>query len=172
MTGRWRGLLCGVLPGAALLAVTACGSDDGVEVVPVANAQPGNVAFVDQVRTDQVMADVGEKVVDLLSYRFDDTAEIEQDSRGLTTGDFRDEYGPFVRDSVIPAAQAQQIVATTEIAAEGVQELHGDTVTMLFFLNQKITTASATQSVPTGSRIVVTAEFVGGHWLVSALDPV
>lgn len=135
------------------------------------------VLAVQNVRTDAARAEargVAEQVVPkLLSYDHRSIAQEVDGRAAQITGKFHDDYLSLVRDIVIPASDREQLVTQTSTAAVGAtQEAAPGRAQFMMFLNQTSTRAGQNQPTLSGSRVRVTMEREGDHWLVSALDPV
>ncbi|ALE74778.1 MULTISPECIES: hypothetical protein [unclassified Pseudonocardia] len=135
------------------------------------------VLQVQNMRTDSARNEaraVAEEVVPrLLSYDHRSIADEIDERTQQVGGRFRDDYTSLVRDIVIPASDRDQLVTQTSTAAVGTTEVSSPgQVQLMMFLNQTSTRAGQDQPTLSGSRVRVTMEQDGDHWLVSALDPV
>jgi Mce-associated membrane protein len=158
----WRRILvCGVLPGLALvLAMTA-----GFFKWQYSSVQDSEIAATEslQVAKDSTVA--------LLSYQ---PASVDQElaaARDRTTGTFRDAYSQLVDQVVIPGAKQKQIATAATIPAAVSVSADPAHAVALVFVSQTVTIGKDKPSASMSS-VRVTMDKVGDRWLVSGFDPV
>ncbi|MFI9384301.1 hypothetical protein [Kutzneria sp. NPDC052558] len=108
----------------------------------------------------------------LLSYDYHTLDKDLAGARAGTTGAFRDQFAELSSKVVAPAAQKQQIVTKTTVAATSVVSVEPDRVVLLVFLDQVTQTAADPSSRIDGARVRATLQRQDGQWLVSDLTPV
>ena len=126
----------------------------------------------DSEAADTAKAVVTEHVKSLLTYSYQDIDADLAAEKGWLTGPFADQYADLVATKISVAAKRAKVTTSASIASAGVVSTHHDQVELLLFVN--VTTSSSELSEPrvSGSRLLVTADLVGGAWRISALNPV
>lgn len=114
---------------------------------------------------------VSSHVAQLLTYNYKSISKELAAEQGWLTGDFRTTYSRLVTQQVLPVAQKTRLVTTASVAASGVVSSSHDHVQLLVFLD--VTTQNTTLGQPrlTGSRVLVSAQYVDGSWRISAMNP-
>ena len=110
--------------------------------------------------------------VALLSYKAETVQSDLEASQKLLTGQFLDYYQKFTREVVIPAAQEKKVSTQATVSSAAVTSAAPDSATVILFVNQLTTTASAPEPSAAASTLRVTLTKVGDNWLISALDPI
>jgi len=159
---NWSKVLAfGVIPACALLLALGAG---------FLKWQDGSARSADLARTASVEV-ARNSTIAMLSYRPDTAEQQLGAARDLLTGAFRDSYTSLTNDVVIPGARQQQISATASVPAAASVSATVDHAAVLVFVNQTmiVGTGAPTDSA---SAVRVTMDKIGGHWLVSAFDPI
>lgn len=133
-----------------------------------------NVALLDPAATTSVGGQISQTLAAVLSYRFDDTETTERAATAGLTGQARLEYDQLFTQ-VRAQAPAQKLVLTTRVVAVGVTSMTGDTdgstARLLVFVDQSATRGDDNAASASAAQLSVTATKVGGHWLISGLQP-
>lgn len=111
-------------------------------------------------------------VEELLTYDFETMDDDLQAELGWLTGSFQGDYQDLVSETLAPAAKAAKVRTEASVVAAGAMSADGDEVTLLLFVNVKTHSANHAKPRISGSRLVVTTQFVDGAWRISDLDPV
>jgi Mce-associated membrane protein len=159
---RWsRVIAYGLLPALALLLASATG---------FLKWQDASARDAQAARTESVQA-ATDGTIALLSYRADTVQKDLEAARGRLTGTFLNAYTSLTHEVVIPGAKQKQISAVATVPAAASISASADHATVLLFVNQTLIIG---QDAPTNtaSSVRVTLDKVGGHWLISAFDPV
>lgn len=126
---------------------------------------------VEQAREEATAAAAGHLVAALsYDYRSFDS-DVERARLGLT-GTFLDDFSRLMNSVVAPAARDQQIVTAATVVRSAIVSAEPERVVVLAFVNQTTTSARATGSEVSGSRVRLTLVEVDGRWLTSDLTPV
>jgi Mce-associated membrane protein len=112
-----------------------------------------------------------QEVVALLSYDYHTARQDLPPVVNSLTGPFKDQYSQLLNQTVIPAAEQQQIATRTTLSGSAVTSATPDHVELLMFLNQTSVSAGSQQPQLEGSRAKVTLDLVDGQWKVSGLTP-
>lgn len=113
----------------------------------------------------------GQEVVALLSYDYHTARQDLPPVLNSLAGPFKDQYSQLLNQTVIPAAEQQQITTRTSLAGSSITSESPDHVELLMFLNQTSVVPSQPQPQLEGSRAKVTLDLVDGQWKVSGLTP-
>jgi len=126
----------------------------------------------DAAAADPARTVVTDHVKSLLTYSHQDIDQDLAAEKGWLTGPFSDRYADLVSTKIGPAARKAKVTTSAAITSSGVVTATHDHVELLLFVN--VTTRSSELREPrvSGSRLLVTADLVGGEWRISALDPV
>src|SRR5262245_669996 len=107
----------------------------------------------------------------MLSYR-PDTVQTDLDAaKNRLTGSFRDSYASLADDVVAPAAIQKLIAAAATVPAASSVSATRNHAVVLVFVNQTMTIGNGAPT-NTRSRVRVTLDNVGEHWLISGFDPI
>jgi Mce-associated membrane protein len=148
-------------------------------LVPVVLAVVGIALFAVNQRHDSTAgsAEDARKVVtahvgELLSYdhrTIDEELATESD---WLAGAFASKYSALVTDELAPAAKQAEVTTKAAVSSGGVVSARHHEVELLLFVN--VTTSSSGLSEPrvSGSRLLVTAQYIDGSWRITSLDPV
>ena len=159
---RWsRVIAYGVLPGLALLLVSAAG---------FLKWQDASVGAAEMVRTESVRA-ATDSTIALLSYRPETVEKDLEAAKSRLTGTFLDAYTSLTHDVVIPGAKQKQISAAATVPAATSTSVTDNHAVVMLFVNQTVIVG---QDPPTNtaSSVRVTLDKVDGRWLISGFDPV
>ena len=134
----------------------------GVKPVNPADQADKRNAVLGLVKTD---------VPKILSYTPENVESVLTDAISLTTGQFRDSYGKFIHEVVIPGAQEKRISAVATVPAAGIESLTDAKATALAFVNTTIT-AGDEQPVNRASSVRIGLVKIDDKWLIEAFVPV
>lgn len=129
-------------------------------------------------KAQQALAEVAANLNRLLSWDADNLDAETQEELKLLTEEFAADYEGLVRENIAPAAKDGGLSATARVVGQGVISMNGDEAVLLYFVNVKVSDASAERSAEdsgqtdVGSRIKVEAVLVDGKWLISTYDPI
>jgi Mce-associated membrane protein len=84
-----------------------------------------------------------------------------------TTGAFAGEYVKMTA-GLKPIATTEKAIVQAQVSAIGVEEVRGDTVTVLVYLNQYRRNAKISGEKVDQNRVVLTLRRAGGSWKVAA----
>jgi Mce-associated membrane protein len=159
---RWsRAIAYGILPGLALLLVSAAGflkyQGDSAREVAVAHG-----AYM-QAASDGTIA--------LLSYRPETVERDLEAAKSRLTGTFLDAYTSLTHDVVIPGAKQKQISAVATVPAAASSAATPTHAVVLLFVDQSVTVGQSTPT-NTASSVRVTLDKIDDRWLISQFDPV
>lgn len=145
----------------------------GLAVRPAAgllreDANPRDVAVLDDVATTEVIGDVSTALGKVFTYGPDDVATTEQaadrELSGAALKQYRRLFGQVKRQ-----APAQRVTLATRVVRAGVVSLTGDTARLLVFLDQTATRAGKAAGTPAAAQLMVTAHRDHGHWTITDL---
>jgi Mce-associated membrane protein len=126
----------------------------------------------DQVAARQdVVEAASDATVKILSYTPETIEKDASTAETLLTGDFRDYYADFMRETVMPAARQKQVSTTATVVRGGVVTLGEAAASVLVYVNQT-TTAGTEPPTTAASAVRVGLQRVDGVWRVGAFDPV
>jgi len=156
-----RTIACGLLPGLALLLVSAAG---------YLKWQDGTARETQVARAESVQAAI-DSTVALLSYRPDTVDKDLEAAKSRMTGTFLTAYASLTHDVVIPGAKQKQVAAVATVPAAASASATATHAVVLLFVNQAVTVG---QSAPTSttSSVRVTLDKIDGRWLISQFDPI
>lgn len=112
-----------------------------------------------------------DSTVAILSYQ---PGSVEKDldvARDRLTGQFKDSYTQLIRDVVIPGAKKEHIGSSATVPAAASVSATPNHAVALVFVNQVVTVGNDAPT-DTASAVRVTLDKSGGHWLISAFDPI
>ncbi|MET8876391.1 h domain protein [Nocardia sp. NPDC004604] len=125
----------------------------------------------EQARTQAVPA--AQRTVEaMFTYNFKTVdAELPKAADSLT-GSFRDDYLKLIREAIAPGAKEKELNVQATTQASGVVSAESAHAVVLLYLNQVTTSKDAPQANISTSRVKVSLDKDGGHWLVSAVTPI
>ncbi|MEU0502872.1 h domain protein [Nocardia sp. NPDC005998] len=125
----------------------------------------------EQART-QVVPAAQRTVEAMFTYNFKTVdAELPKAADNLT-GSFRDDYLKLIREAIAPGAKEKELNVQATTQASGVVSAESAHAVVLLYLNQVTTSKDAPQANISTSRVKVSLDKDGGHWLVSAVTPI
>jgi Mce-associated membrane protein len=157
----WRAIAYGVLPGLAMLLVSAAGflkyEGDSAREVAMAHGE--------------YMQAASDGTIALLSYRPETVEKDLEAAKSRLTGTFLDAYTSLTHDVVIPGAKQKQISALATVPAATSTSATATHAVVLLFVNQTVVVGKEAPT-NTASSVRVTLDKVDGRWLISQFDPV
>ncbi|GAB3280574.1 hypothetical protein GCM10027589_07600 [Actinocorallia lasiicapitis] len=151
---------------ALLIALTAAGLLFLPER-PGASPAADNHSLIDVAATEQVITEVGDGLVKVLSYTPDTLAATEQAATTLLEGRAAEQYKQLF-GTLRTQVPAQKLTLSTRVVRAGVNELTADKARLLFFLDQTQTKAGK----PAGTlpaQLSVSAVRRDGRWLITEI---
>jgi Mce-associated membrane protein len=127
-------------------------------------------AAVQTARTESVQA-AKESTEAMLSYQESTAAAQLEAAEDRLTGTFRDSFRELVHDVVIPGSEQKHISTVATVPAAASVSASRKHAVVLVFVNQVAIVDNGAPS-DTASIVRVTLEKVGGHWLISAFEPI
>jgi Mce-associated membrane protein len=112
-----------------------------------------------------------DSTVAILSYQPDSVEKDLGAARDRLTGKFKDSYSQLIHDVVIPGAKKDHIAAIATVPAASSVSATPNHAVALVFVNQTVTVGNDAPT-DTASAVRVTLDKSGGHWLISAFDPI
>lgn len=106
----------------------------------------------------------------LLSYDYRSVDQHAQQTAGLLTGSFRDEYASTLTERIAPLAVDREAVVVARTSEAGVMAQTEDTVTVQVFVDQATTAAGEEQPSVDQNRVIATMRRVGDRWLIERLS--
>ena len=112
----------------------------------------------------------GETVSKMLSYT---AADVDKQLGAVTglTGSFQDDYHSLVGKTIAPVAKQKGVTTRAHVVATGVLAAEPERVTLLMYIDQVTVSTAVPAPTTSTSRVTVTAEKHGNHWLVSGMTP-
>lgn len=157
----WRAIAYGVLPGLAMLLVSAAGflkyEGDSAREVAMAHGE--------------YMEAASDGTIALLSYRPETVEKDLEAAKSRLTGTFLDAYTSLTHDVVIPGSKQKQISALATVPAATSTSATATHAVVLLFVNQTVVVGKEAPT-NTASSVRVTLDKVDGRWLISQFDPV
>lgn len=120
----------------------------------------------------KAQAVVDAHVAQMFTYNYKTITQQLASEQNWLTGNFRDSYAQLASKQVVPVAVPSQLVTTASVASSGIISSSHNHVQVLIFLDVTTTSNKLAQPRLTGSRVVVSAEYVGGAWLISNMTTV
>lgn len=159
---RWsRAIAYGLLPGLAMLLVSAAGflkyQADSAREVAVAHGA--------------YMQAASEGTIALLSYRPETVEKDLEAAKSRLTGTFLDAYTSLTHDVVIPGSKQKQISAVATVPAAVSTSATATRAVVLLFVDQTVVVAKEAPT-NTASSVRVTLDKIDDRWLISQFDPV
>ncbi|MDT5014882.1 MAG: Mce-associated rane protein [Mycobacterium sp.] len=108
--------------------------------------------------------------VKMLTYTPDNVDQLTSVLPQLT-GKFRDTYSDLIKSTVIPAAHQNNVTATADVAAVGVESLTPDEAAVIAYIDQTVTVGTEAPT-DTASSFRLGLKLIDGHWLVEKFDPI
>lgn len=130
----------------------------------------GNHALVDDSATTDLQSAVAAALVRIFSFSYDDPEPTRQAAEELLSGAARDEYD-LLFASLEDRAAGQELVLTAQVQVAAVKELHGDTASLLVFLDQASQRIADKESSVSAAQLSIDAERVDGTWLITGITP-
>ncbi|MEV6274219.1 h domain protein [Nocardia sp. NPDC051832] len=132
--------------------------------------------YWDQERAEKSRTEVvdvaGRSVAAMFTYDHNTVdTELPKAAEALTPK-FREDYLKLIAQAIAPGAKDKQLTVRATTQAAGVITADRDRADVLMFLNQVTTSKENAQGTTTGSRVRVTLDKSGDHWLVDAVTPV
>lgn len=124
-----------------------------------------NEALVDTGATNQVIGAVSDGVTRIFSYSYNDVGATQQAAAAVLTGKAAGQYNTLF-GQVRQQAAAQQLTLTSRVVAAGVTSLDGDHAELLVFLDQTTTRGDTGQTSASAAQLSISAELVGGRWVI------
>lgn len=112
----------------------------------------------------------GETVSKMLSYTADDVDKQLGSVTGLT-GSFQDDYRNLVTKTIAPVAKEKGVTTRAHVVATGILAAAPERVTLLMYIDQVTVSTAVPAPTTSSSRVTVTTEKHGDHWLVSGMTP-
>jgi Mce-associated membrane protein len=154
-----------VLFAASLVLLAA-----GVVFLVLSGSRPapatGNQALTNAAETGQVTAAVRAGVAGIYSYSYTDLAATTRTAHEVLTGQAAAQYAEL--SGMLSSAVTEKLTVVTKVTAIGVRSLTGHTATLLVFL-QQATTRDAKPAGTVPAQLQVTADLVGGRWLIAGI---
>jgi Mce-associated membrane protein len=151
---------------AVVVLALGCAVWFGIET---ASLSPGdNQALVDLPATASVSAEVSDAVKAVFSYDYANLSRTERAASEVLTGDAVRQYQAQFA-SARTRAVAEKVVRTTTVRAVGVRSLHGDSASLLLFLDQQTVSAAGGAPASSVAQLSVTAQRIDGRWKISGL---
>jgi Mce-associated membrane protein len=134
------------------------------------NPAAANHALTDVGETADVTSAVTLALNRIFSYSYDKTDVTEKAAGQVLRGPARDSYDKLFAQ-VREKAPQQKLVLTTRVSASAVQELENGRARLLVFLDQSAVRADNNATSTAAAQLSVTAERVGGTWVITDLAP-
>lgn len=123
-------------------------------------------------RVEQARTAAEAIVADLLTYRHNSVAE-ELDAALLNVaGEFAEDYHRLVDETIAPVSRERRLDTEVAVLQSGIVAAEEDSVTVLFFVDQAITSVDAPGTRRDISRIEVTVRQTDDVWKVDRLEAV
>jgi Mce-associated membrane protein len=113
------------------------------------------------------VAQAGTAAQAIFSYDYRSFEASVADGSRYTTGQFAGEYVKMTA-SLKPLATSEQAIVRAQVSAIGVEDVSGDTVTVLVYLNQYRRNAKISGEKVDQNRVVLTLRRTDGGWKVAA----
>ncbi|WP_040818034.1 h domain protein [Nocardia jiangxiensis] len=88
------------------------------------------------------------------------------------TPSFKSDYLKLIDQAIAPGAKQKQLTVQATTQAAGVVSADRSHAVVLLYLNQVTTSKDSPQGTVTPSRVRVSLENDGGHWLVGQVTPI
>ena len=132
--------------------------------------------YWDQERAEKSRTEVvdvaGRSVAAMFTYDYNTVDKELPKAADALTPKFRDDYLKLITQAIAPGAKDKQLTVRATTQASGVIKADRGHAEVLLFLNQITTSKENAQGTSTGSRVRVTLDKSGDHWLVDAVTPV
>ncbi|MFI9505983.1 h domain protein [Nocardia sp. NPDC052566] len=125
----------------------------------------------EQARTE--VTQVAARAVEaMFTYNYQNVdASIDAAAKNLR-GSVYDEYTQVSKQLIIPGTKEKQLTVVSTVQASGVVSASASHAVVLLFLNQEATPKDAPKGTMTASRLRVSMDKDGGHWVLSEVKPV
>ena len=159
---RWsRAIAYGVLPGLAMLLVSAAGF----------LKYEGDSAREFELAHGESMQAASDGTIALLSYRPETVEKDLEAAKSRLTGTFLETYTSLTNDVVIPGAKQKQVSALATVPAATSTSATATHAVVLLFVNQTVVVGKEAPT-NTASSVRVTLDKIDGQWLISQFEPV
>jgi len=129
-----------------------------------------NRAMLDNAIQKDAITAVSRGLTQVLSYDYRQPDATRAYADQSLDGQARTEYDKLFA-SLQERAPGQQLTLTAQVQVAGVEELTGDSVTMLVFVDQKSTRKQDDEASVSAAQLHVTAERKGTGWVITGLQP-
>ena len=159
---RWsRAIAYGVLPGLAMLLVSAAGF----------LKYEGDSAREFRLAHGESMQAASDGTIALLSYRPETVEKDLEAAKSRLTGTFLETYTSLTNDVVVPGAKQKQVSALATVPAATSTSATATHAVVLLFVNQTVVVGKEAPT-NTASSVRVTLDKIDGQWLISQFEPV
>src|SRR5882757_6535152 len=110
-------------------------------------------------------------VVKLMSYNWRSVDRQVDATKGLVTGQFKDDYAHLVQGSIQPTAKDKQAAVQTAILKSSVVSSSPGEVVLLVYITQESQTLANPGGDQTNTALRVSLENENGKWMISELKP-
>jgi len=110
-------------------------------------------------------------VVKLMSYNWRSVDRQVDATKGLVTGQFKDDYAHLVQGSIQPTAKDKQAAVQTAILKSSVVSSSPGEVVLLVYITQESQTLANPDGDQTNTALRVSLENENGKWMISELKP-
>ena len=124
-------------------------------------------AAADGAAAQACVAGAGTAAQAIFSYDYRSFDAAVANGSRYTTGQFAGEYVKMTA-GLKPLATSEKAIVRAQVSATGVEEVAGDTVTVLVYLNQYRRNAKVSGEKVDQNRVVLTMRRDGGTWKVAA----
>lgn len=121
---------------------------------------------------EQVVAAAREGTEALLSYSPEKLDADLANAKSHLTGDFLNYYTDFTDKVVGPASRDKGVKTEANVARAAVSQIRPGQADVLVFVNQVTTSKERPTPALSTSSVLVTLVNSGGHWLISAFNPI
>lgn len=130
-----------------------------------------NLAVVDTKETAAVQSAVSQALESVLSYNYEDPTTTQAAAEQVLSGDAREEYDTLFK-TLEEQAPDQELVLTAQVVSVGVEELEGNSATLLVFVDQSSRRADDDQASLSAAQLQVEAgKESDGTWVITGLTP-
>ncbi|MFC4329260.1 hypothetical protein ACFPC0_15865 [Streptomyces andamanensis] len=123
-----------------------------------------NTALTDNEATTRVAGDIGNDLARVFSYSPDGLDATERSARSVLTGKAARQYTELVGRIRADVAK-QRVTLSTQAVRVAVVELHGESATLLVFLDQ-VSRRDKGKATAAAAQLVVTAQKEGDQWRI------
>jgi Mce-associated membrane protein len=126
----------------------------------------------DAAAAKKAISAASEGTVAILSYSPETLDHDFSTAKSHLTGDFLNYYNQFTSQIVAPAAKQRSVKTTAVVLRAALSEFHGDSATVLLFVNQSTQSKDRPEPTYTSSSVVLNMTKSDGKWLISSFNPV